>query len=172
MKNKFAAAMILVLALCFTFQVKLSFAELATVTGSWTSSDVNEFQNYSPSAKKTFAGERLKGLFQKGAAVEGICTSDVISCNTVATTRTNKAVIKTTGAAWGESEALADGMDNQTVTYVLATDGGKDLYVTPTTKSGFTSVQLSDAGDSVSLLWSDSTSGWVISGNAGTTINQ
>lgn len=79
---------------------------------------------------------------------------------------THAHVAKTTA---GDAEALtlANGENGQILTIDLATDGGGDGTLTPTTKSGFTSIVFADAGDNASLLYVDDTVGWVILGTAG-----
>jgi len=78
---------------------------------------------------------------------------------------THRTVNKTTG---GDAEALtlADGtFIGQRLTIFLGTDGGGDGTLTPTTKSGFTTIVFADKGDNATLEWT--TSGWVILGTAG-----
>ena len=75
-------------------------------------------------------------------------------------------VAKTTGAG-AEALTLADGTPGQVLTIDLDTDGGGDGTLTPTTKSGFTSIVFADAGDNATLKFIDSTVGWIILGTAG-----
>lgn len=79
---------------------------------------------------------------------------------------THGIVAKTTGAD-GESLTLADGKPGQVLKIYLATDGGGDGTLTPTTKTGFTSVVFADAGDNATLHYIDDTIGWTILGTAG-----
>jgi hypothetical protein len=76
---------------------------------------------------------------------------------------THRTVNKTTGGV--EALTLADGAFlGQRLCIFLGTDGG-DGTLTPTTKSGFTTIVFADKGDVVDLEWT--TSGWIISGSAG-----
>jgi hypothetical protein len=76
---------------------------------------------------------------------------------------THRAVNKTTGGA--EALTLADGAFlGQRLNIFLGTDGG-DGTLTPTTKSGFTTIVFADKGDIVDLEWT--TSGWILVGSAG-----
>lgn len=76
---------------------------------------------------------------------------------------THRTVAKTTGGV--EALTLADGAFlGQRINIFLATDGG-DGTLTPTTKSGFTTIVFADKGDVVDLEWT--TSGWIIVGSAG-----
>lgn len=75
-------------------------------------------------------------------------------------------VAKTTGAD-AEALTLANGVAGQVLVIALVTDGGGDGTLTPTTKSGFASVVLADAGDTVALQYIDDTVGWVVLGTAG-----
>lgn len=75
---------------------------------------------------------------------------------------THPIVVKTTG---GDAEALtlADGTyPGQTVLVYLATDGGGDGTITPTTATNWATVVLADAGDQVRFGWVDDTVGWII----------
>lgn len=79
---------------------------------------------------------------------------------------THAYVAKTTA---GDAEALtlANGENGQILTIDLAVDGGGDGTLTPTTKSGFTSIVFADAGDNATLMYIDDTVGWIIQGTAG-----
>lgn len=79
---------------------------------------------------------------------------------------THGVVAKTTGAD-AEALTLANGKPGQILTIYLATDGGGDGTLTPTTKKGFTSIVFADAGDNATLLYVDDTVGWTIQGTAG-----
>ena len=76
---------------------------------------------------------------------------------------THRTVNKATGGV--EALTLADGAFlGQKLNIFLGTDGG-DGTLTPTTKSGFTTIVFADKGDVVDLEWT--TSGWIIVGSAG-----
>ena len=77
---------------------------------------------------------------------------------------TARYVAKTTGGA--EALTLANGKPGQKITIVLVVDGG-DGTLTPTTMSGFATIVLADAGDTVTLEYVDDTTGWIIVGAAG-----
>ena len=79
---------------------------------------------------------------------------------------THRHVSKTTG---GDAEALtlADGTPGQEITINLVVDGNGTGTLTPATKTGFVSVALADAGDSVTLKYVDDTVGWIITGATG-----
>lgn len=79
---------------------------------------------------------------------------------------THAYVAKTTA---GDAEALtlANGTPGQILTIDLTVDGNGDGTLTPTTKSGFTSIVFADAGDNATLLYVDDTIGWIILGLAG-----
>ena len=63
---------------------------------------------------------------------------------------------------------LADGTEGQIKFIVMGTDGG-DATLTPTTKTGFTTITFNDAGDGVTLVFI-STKGWIVAGNNGATL--
>ena len=81
---------------------------------------------------------------------------------------THAHVAKTTGAD-AEALTLANGTPGQILTIDLAVDGNGDGTLTPTTKTGFTSIVFADAGDNATLMYIDDTVGWIILGTAGVT---
>lgn len=74
---------------------------------------------------------------------------------------THGVVAKTTGVD-AETLTLADGEVGQLLKIYLAVDGTGDGTLTPTTKTGFATIVLADAGDQVTLLFVDTTIGWII----------
>jgi hypothetical protein len=102
------------------------------------------------------------------AAASGITyTTKTVAASVLAIPITHRYVAKTTGGT-GEALTLANGSFlGQELTIRLVTDGGGAGTLTPTTKSGFTSVVLDDAGEFVTLEWT--TSGWIITGLGGLT---
>jgi hypothetical protein len=80
---------------------------------------------------------------------------------------TARVVAMTTGGS-GEALTLADGAPGQELLLYLATDGGGDGTLTPTTKTGFATIVFADAGDQAILRYVDDTLGWVIVGLSGT----
>lgn len=63
---------------------------------------------------------------------------------------------------------LADGTNGQMKIIVMGTDGG-DATLTPTTKTGFSTITFNDAGDGVTLVFI-TTKGWIVAGNNGATL--
>lgn len=63
---------------------------------------------------------------------------------------------------------LADGANGQVKIIVMGTDGG-DATLTPTTKTGYTTITFNDAGDGVTLTFI-TTKGWIVAGNNGATL--
>ena len=74
---------------------------------------------------------------------------------------THAYVAKTTGAD-AEALTLANGTPGQLLVINLTTDGGGDGTLTPTTKTGFTTIVFADAGDQAVLLYIDDTIGWIL----------
>jgi hypothetical protein len=64
---------------------------------------------------------------------------------------------------------LANGTDGQVKMIVMVVDGG-DATLTPTTKTGFTTIVFNDIGDGVTLVYT-TTTGWIVTGNFGATIS-
>lgn len=90
-----------------------------------------------------------------------------VAADVLAIPVTHRYVAKTTG---GDAEALtlADGQPGQQITISLVVDGGGTGTLTPATKSGFATVVLADAKDTVTLEYVDDTTGWVVVGATGT----
>ena len=92
-----------------------------------------------------------------------------VDADTLAIPVTHAYVSKTTGAD-AEALTLADGtVFGQLLTIYLATDGGGDGTLTPTTASGWATIVFADAGDQAILMWTG-VGGWRIwslSGKAG-----
>lgn len=63
---------------------------------------------------------------------------------------------------------LADGTAGQVKIIIMAVDGG-DATLTPTTKTGFSTVTFNDIGDGVGLVF-QTTIGWVCFANNGATL--
>jgi hypothetical protein len=90
------------------------------------------------------------------------CAGDVLAIPV-----THRYVAKTTA---GDAEALtlANGVSGQVLTISLVTDGGGDGTLTPTTKTGFSTIVFADAKDTATLLYVDDTIGWILVGYYGT----
>lgn len=69
----------------------------------------------------------------------------------------------TTGA---NSGTLADGKPGQILTVVVVVDGGEGTITPTTTATGWASVIMTDTIDTVTFLFADTTSGWIIMGTA------
>jgi len=84
-----------------------------------------------------------------------------VAADVLAMPVTHPIISKTTG---GDAEALtlADGQPGQLLVIILATDGGGDGTLTPTTKTGFATIVFADAGDRAVLMYVDDTIGWII----------
>ena len=97
-----------------------------------------------------------------------ITGSVTVAADELAIPVTNRIVVKTTGAD-AEALTLASGVAGQRLTITLGTDGGGTGTLTPATATGFVSVALADAGDTVSLEYVDDTVGWILVGAWGAT---
>ena len=99
----------------------------------------------------------------------GVHATDNVLAGESVTTST--AIVTTGSAGLGSSTTLNDGYINQTLTFVLETDGGADHQISPKTKTGFASISMTDANDSITLRYISDVIGWTLVGNAGATIN-
>lgn len=64
---------------------------------------------------------------------------------------------------------LANGVDGQIKIITMVVDGG-DATLTPTTKTGFSTIVFNDIGDGCVLVYT-TTTGWIVVGNNGCTIS-
>lgn len=86
----------------------------------------------------------------------------------------NYALIKKTYSnGTNEAGTLADGIQGQVIKIVITCVNTSGSYkLTPTTKTGFTSITFVEKGDQATLLFLDNTNGWIIMGEIGTTVTQ
>jgi hypothetical protein len=69
----------------------------------------------------------------------------------------------------GQACTLANGSPGQLLTVIMIVKTGSNtIVVTPATKTGYTTVTLDTALDFVTLLYVDSTVGWIVIGGNGT----
>ena len=163
MKKKLSVLM----AVLFVFAVMTlpAFADQAAITASWTADDVREINEATPGTSKSFLGTRLEGVLKKE-------TSTLSGTEHVDIDVDDTAVFITTSAGGGLADpSLADSVAGHELTLVLVTDNGKDFNMTPVTKKGFASITLEDANDSCTIKYTNATDGWIVTGNAGCTIN-
>lgn len=74
----------------------------------------------------------------------------------------------------GIGTTFPNGVTNGQSISVIITglQSGGSWVVTPTTKTGFSSIAFDTKGDTATFLWVDSTIGWIISSNGGAVITQ
>ena len=71
-------------------------------------------------------------------------------------------------AAGALSLSLANGTSDGQIKFIsMITDGGGTATITPTTLLGYSTIALADVGDSCTLLYLNSTSGWAVISNQG-----
>ena len=102
------------------------------------------------------------GITNTGAMIGGVQTLAAAGAVDLVTPITR---IDSTGAI---ALTLADGTNGQIKYIVMGTDGG-DATLTPTTKTGFSTITFNDAGDGVTLVFI-TTKGWICAGNNGATL--
>lgn len=95
-----------------------------------------------------------------GGSTQALSGAGAVNLTTVTTKVTS------TGA---NALTLADGFDGQVKKIVMIVDGG-DATLTPTTKTGFTTIVFNDIGDGVDLVFT-TTTGWIVTGSFGCTIS-
>ncbi len=95
-----------------------------------------------------------------GGATQALSGAGAVNLTTLITKVTS------TGA---NALTLADGVDGQVKMIVMVVDGG-DATLTPTTKTGFSTIVFNDIGDGVTLVFT-TTTGWILVGNNGATVS-
>jgi hypothetical protein len=103
-----------------------------------------------------------------GGPVDGGTVSAMVTGST-AIPVTYRYVTRVITTTVGEVQTLADGSAGQLLTVLaISRMGSGTAIVTPTTKTGFTTVTLDAAFEYVTLLFIDTTKGWVIVATNGT----
>ncbi len=80
------------------------------------------------------------------------------------------ATVQISTGAGAAALTLANGTAGQMLTLVMTVDGGGDATLTPTTKTGFSTIVFGDVGDAVVLQYF-TTLGWMVVSNNGATVN-
>lgn len=80
------------------------------------------------------------------------------------------ATVQITTAGTAAALTLANGTAGQLLTLVMIVDGGGDATLTPTTKTGFSTIVFDAVGDTVTLQYF-TTYGWMVVSNSGATVN-
>jgi hypothetical protein len=80
------------------------------------------------------------------------------------------ATVQVSTGAGAAALTLANGTAGQLLTLVMTVDGGGDATLTPTTKTGFSTIVFDAVGDAVTLQYF-TTLGWMVVANSGATIN-
>ena len=117
-----------------------------------------------PFFKRRFEMSRILRLGEIYHQNDSDATEDLTTtsaADSLAIPVTHAYVAKTTGAD-AEALTLANGTPGQLLVINLTTDGGGDGTLTPTTKTGFTTIVFADAGDQAVLLYIDDTIGWIL----------
>lgn len=160
--------------------VSSAFASLPAVTASPNEQWRVEQNQASPANTRTQLGSRLEGPLQTGATTSATTGSSIVTCgnastNTARVSPFTKVYLKTLDSgAHGDALCLGDGYPDETLTITLvATTASQRFTVTPATKTGFASLTFTAANASATLVYSDSTNGWILQGSTptGVTVN-
>jgi hypothetical protein len=109
----------------------------------------------------TAIGAATAAQIAEAVATAGLLGSTTVAADVLPIPVTHKIVLKTTGID-AEALTLADGVAGQKLLIQLATDGGGDGTLTPTTSTGWATIVFADAGDCALLRYVDDTIGWII----------
>ncbi len=165
--------------------VNYAFAALSPLGTTWSADDTREVNRATPGTDKAFLGTYAQGpVGTMGATTYSATNAGCPALAGGVATPTTTAFLVTSGSGGGQcyrlgaavipgtsTNAVPTPAFNQELTITLVTDGGKDFVVTPVTKTGFTDVTFNDAKDSATLKYIDTTTGWVVTGNNGATVN-
>ena len=123
----------------------------------------------SPSNKKISANN----VFQKAPTFLGFSGTGIQTQTTSGTTTTQTAtggVIHYTsgGTSGAEAVTLSNGTAGQMLTVIYIAQGGApdSIVITPSTKTGFSTITLTDIGDAATLHYVNDTLGWFLVGGA------
>lgn len=101
--------------------------------------------------------------FNAAEAAPVLQGTTTIATGTLAIPVTHRHVLKDLPAG-SEALTLADGVPGQMLTITVGTAGGGTGTLTPTTKTGFSTVAFVATKDSITLQFIDATIGWIVVG--------
>lgn len=109
-------------------------------------------------------------LAAAGSAIGGAAT---MTSNETAVS-TSYAFVRITVGINQQAGTLADGTPGQIITILISedVDAVGEMILTPTTKTGYASLEFNDAGDQASLLYVDDSIGWIPLSLQSVTVNQ
>ena len=122
----------------------------------------------SPSNKKISANN----VFQKAPTFLGFSGTGIQTQTTGGTTTTQTAtggvIHYTSGGTGAEAVTLSNGTAGQMLTVIYIAQGGApdSIVITPSTKTGFSTITLTDLGDAATLHYVNDTLGWFLVGGA------
>lgn len=133
-------------------------------SGLITNKDVQFGGNLAVTGTSTFTGaQTVAGIMTAtGGLIGGVQTLAAAGAVNLTT------VITRIDSAGAIALTLADGANGQIKIILMGTDGG-DATLTPTTKTGYSTITFNDAGDGVVLTFI-TTKGWIVAGNNGATL--
>lgn len=155
----------------------LAFVDFAQLTGIRVlPTSVDTYVNVSSSSTKILSvgttGATLSGnLTVSGTGTSsfaGIVTESTDTLSGAGAVSVTKTVTKFTSTGSGQALTLANGTEGQIKRIVHVVDGGSGV-LTPTTKTGYSTITFTNAGDTVTLEYV-ATQGWLVIGSYGVTI--
>lgn len=102
-------------------------------------------------------------VFGAGATVGGIIVTSSATLSGAGAIPITTSLVKFTSTGAAQALTLANGVDGQRLTIVHDVDGGSGI-LTPTTKTGFSTITFTNAGDTVDLVYV-TTRGWMVTGS-------
>lgn len=164
MKTKFLSILVAVFALGILFP-SFSFADLTNTT-------IYELNNATPGTAKaqgnnsdTGLGTILRGYFESslyaGANFTGIGNVD---SNSPSTTVSGQKLVVWQVPLTLNSISLGNGVAGQELTIIKGNTGTTAGKISPTTKTGYTDITLTNQGEGVTLEYINDTIGWIPKG--------
>lgn len=162
------------------FSIAIAIALLFSCASVWASVGYQKDGENSGTASKIniergwtdFDGSTLT-IYANGYA--GGVTSNVSTESNLTSAALAYGFIRIAGGGPAKYLTLADGEAGQMLTIQMVARDGANVVIgnygpTMGTKTGWSTITFDTALDSVTLLYLDSTSGWIVVGNSGTTI--
>jgi len=153
-----------------TFLMTDSATADRTITLPNATGTISLTSNTETLTNKTLTNPTINGASLGGALTGGVIGGvQALSGAGAANLTSLVTQITTANTSSAQVVTLANGTNGQIKILTFVTDGGDNVTLTPATFKNGTSVSMTDAGDTVQLLY-NTTGGWVVVSNSGCSI--
>ncbi len=153
-----------------TFLMADSATADRTITLPNATGTISLTSNTETLTNKTLTNPTINGASLGGALTGGVIGGvQALSGAGAANLTSLVTQITTANTSSAQVVTLANGTNGQIKILTFVTDGGDNVTLTPATFKNGTSVSMTDAGDTVQLLY-NTTGGWVVVSNSGCSI--